>query len=210
VINAFTKISFNRWFKLLFGFLCVGTGVSFLKQANLGLSPWEVLNDGVSKTTGYPFGTASILVGIPILLLWIPIGEKLGIGTVLNTVLIGTFINLTLPIIPFASQIALQISWLALGLVMVGLGSAFYLGTRLGAGPRDGLMMGLYRRTGRSIRLVRTILEIGVLVIGWLMGGTIGIGTLTYALSIGSIIQFMFRLIGEHELASGHNRNEPA
>ena len=177
-----------------------------MKQSELGLSPWEVLHDGLSRLSGYELGTVSIFIGMIVLLLWIPMGERLGVGTILNIFLVGTVTNLTLPIVPAASQIILQLCWLVLGLAIIGLGSALYLSSRLGAGPRDGLMMGFNRRTGWSIRLVRTILEAGVLAIGWLLGGSIGIGTLAFALGIGPIIQFMFRLIGDHELASSGNR----
>jgi uncharacterized membrane protein YczE len=196
-----------RWVKLLLGLACFGTGITFMKQSQLGLSPWEVLHDGLSKVSGYQLGTVSIFIGIIVLILWIPMGEKPGIGTILNILLIGIVTNLTLVIIPPASQIYLQVFWLILGLLVIGLGSALYLGSRLGAGPRDGLMMGFYRRTGRSISLVRTVLEISVLVIGRLLGGTIGIGTLAFALGIGPIIQFMFRLTGDHELASSPGMN---
>lgn len=205
-ILALSEISINRWLKLLLGLALFGTGITFMKQADLGLSPWEVLNDGISKMTGYPLGTVSIFIGIVILLLWIPIGEKPGVGTLLNILLVGTVTNLTLLVIPSVAQPVLQISWLAIGLLVIGLGSALYLGSRLGAGPRDGLMMGFHRRTGSSIRVVRTILEISVLVLGWRLGGTIGVGTLAFALGIGFIIQLMFRLTGEHELAASRER----
>jgi uncharacterized membrane protein YczE len=205
---AFLGISFNRWLKLLIGLACFGTGITFMKQSQLGLSPWEVLHDGLSKVSGQQLGTVSIFIGVIVLLLWIPIREKPGIGTILNILVIGTVTNLTLSIIPAVDQdqVLAQSSWLILGLLLIGLGSALYLGSRLGAGPRDGLMMGFYRRTGWSIRLVRTMLEISVLAIGWLLGGTIGIGTLAFALGIGPIVQFMFRLTGEHELASSRSR----
>jgi uncharacterized membrane protein YczE len=200
------KISFQRWFKLLTGLVCFGIGIAFMKQSQLGLSPWEVLHDGLSKVSGVQIGTVSIFIGILVLLLWIPIREKPGIGTILNILIVGTVTNLTLLITPIASQLLLQIFWLVSGLLIIGLGSALYLGSRLGAGPRDGLMMAFYRRSGRSIRVVRSIIEISVLLIGWLLHGTIGIGTLAFAITIGPIIQFMFRLIGDHELASNRSR----
>jgi uncharacterized membrane protein YczE len=208
-MSAFLEISFKRWFKLLLGLLFCGIGITFMKQSQLGLSPWEVLHDGISKISGYQLGTISILIGLLVLLLWIPMREKPGIGTILNMLLIGIVTNLTLLVIPPVSQTVLQTSWLVLGVLLIGLGSALYLGSRLGAGPRDGLMMGFYRRTGWSIRLVRTLIEVSVLGLGWRLGGTIGIGTLAFALGIGPIIQLMFRLTGdERELASA-TRNEP-
>jgi uncharacterized membrane protein YczE len=204
--SEFLGISYKRWLKLLVGLVCFGTGITFMKQSQLGLSPWEVLHDGLSKVSGQQLGTVSIFIGVIVLLLWIPLREKPGIGTILNILIVGTVTNLTLPIIPAVDQVLAQSSWLTLGLLLIGLGSALYLGCRLGAGPRDGLMMALYHRTGWSIRVVRTILEVSVLAIGWRLGGTIGIGTLAFALGIGPIVQFMFRLTGDHEFASGRNR----
>ena len=205
-MQSILKISSDRWLKLLAGLICFGAGIAFMKQSQLGLSPWEVLHDGLSKISGIQIGTVSIFIGILVLLLWIPIREKPGIGTVLNILIIGTVTNLTLLITPISSQFLIQIFWLTVGLLTIGLGSALYLSSRLGAGPRDGLMMAFYRRSGWSIRLVRSIIEISVLLIGWLIGGTVGIGTLAFALGIGPIIQFMFRLIGDHELASSRSR----
>jgi len=203
-------VSFQRWFKLLAGLVCYGIGISFMKQSQLGLSPWEVLHDGLAKISGIQIGTVSIYIGILVLILWIPMREKPGIGTVLNILIVGTITNLTLPIIPIVDQLLLQIIWLVLGLLIIGLATALYLSSRLGAGPRDGLMMSFHRRAGWSIRLVRSIIEICVLAIGWLLHGTIGIGTLAFAFGIGPIIQFMFRLIGDHELASNRIRTKPA
>ena len=200
------QVSFQRWFKLLTGLVCYGVGLSFMKQSQLGLSPWDVLHDGLAKLIGVQIGTVSIFIGILVLLLWIPIREKPGIGTVLNIFLVGTVTNLMLPITPIPDQLWLKIVWLVLGLLMIGLATALYLGSRLGAGPRDGLMTGLHRRSNRSIRLIRTAIEASVLLIGLLFGGTIGIGTLAYTFGIGPIIQFMFRLTGDAELASSRNR----
>jgi uncharacterized membrane protein YczE len=200
-------ISFERWLKLLLGLICFGIGIAFMKQSQLGLSPWEVLHDGLSKVSGMQIGTVSIFIGILVLLLWIPIRERPGIGTILNIIIVGTVTNLTLLVTPVSGQLVQQIFWLAAGLLIIGLGSALYLSSRLGAGPRDGLMMAFYRRSGWSIRLVRSIIEISVLIIGIFFGGTVGIGTLAFAFGIGPIIQFMFRLIGDHELASRHNKS---
>lgn len=199
-------VSFIRWFKLLSGLVCFGIGIALMKQSQLGLSPWEVLHDGLARASGIQIGTISILIGIPVLLLWIPLRERPGIGTILNILIVGNVTNLTLLILPIPGQLALQMIWLILGLLIIGLASALYLSSRLGAGPRDGLMMSLYRRTGMSIRLVRSAIEIGVLLLGWLLHGAVGIGTLAFAFGIGPIIQFMFRLIGDHELASNHSR----
>ena len=205
-MQTILKISFQRWFKLLAGLVCFGIGIAFMKQSQLGLSPWEVLHDGFAKVSGVQIGTVSILIGALVLLLWIPTREKPGIGTVLNILIIGTVTNLTLLITPIASQLPLQVFWLVTGLLGSGLGSALYLGSRLGAGPRDGLMMAFYRRSGWSIRLVRSVIESSVLLVGWLLGGKIGVGTLAFAFGIGPLIQFMFRLTGDRDLASSRTR----
>lgn len=206
VFRKIADVSPKRWFKLLTGLVCYGIGITFMKQSQLGLSPWEVLHDGLSKISGIQIGTISIYTGILILLLWIPIREIPGIGTVLNILIVGNITNLTIPIVPLAGELFLQIIWLVLGLLIIGLATALYLGSRLGAGPRDGLMMGFHRRAGWSIRLVRSIIEVSVLAIGWLLHGTIGIGTVAFAFGIGPIVQWMFRLIGDHELASNRKQ----
>jgi uncharacterized membrane protein YczE len=205
-MRMISKISFQRGFKLLAGLVCFGIGIAFMKQSQLGLSPWEVLHDGLARVSGVQIGTVSIAIGILVLLLWIPIHEKPGIGTVLNILIIGSVTNLTLLIMPLASQLPQQIFWLAAGLFGSGLGSALYLGSRLGAGPRDGLMMAFYRRSGWSIRLVRSVIELSVLAIGWLLGGKIGVGTLAFAFGIGPLIQVMFHLTGDRELASSQHQ----
>src|SRR5688572_11710051 len=181
-------ISSRRWVKLLIGLVCFGTGITFMKQSQLGLSPWEVLHDGISKVSGHPLGTVSIFIGVIVLLLWIPLREKPGIGTIINTLLVGTTTNLTLPVIHPVGELILQIALVVICLLPVGLGRAPYLGPRLGAGPGDGLMMGLFHRTGWGIRGGRNVLEVSVLAIGWRLGGAIGIGTLAFALGIGPII----------------------
>jgi uncharacterized membrane protein YczE len=200
------EVSFQRWCKLLTGLGCYGIGLSFMKQSQLGLSPWDVLHDGLSKITGAQIGTISIYVGILVLLLWIPIREKPGIGTVLNIFVVGIVTNLTLPIILIPDQLWLKIVWLVVGLLLIGLATALYLGSRLGAGPRDGLMTGIHRRSSWSIRLIRTGIELSVLLIGLLFGGTIGIGTLAYAFGIGPLIQVMFHLTGDQDLISHPTR----
>ncbi len=193
--RALTRVSLQRWIMLLAGLTCFGFGVALMVKAGLGLSPWESLHQGISFHTGIPIGTVSILLGAPILLLWLPLGERPGIGTVLNVVLIGLVTNVSLSMLPGFTHFVGQLVEMALGIAVIGLGSALYLGSRLGAGPRDGLMMGLSRKTGRSIRLTRTAIEITVLLIAWLLGGTIGLGTLAFALGIGPAVQLAFKLL---------------
>src|SRR3712207_2802957 len=148
LISSLFKIPLSRWAKLLAGLALIGIGIAFTKQANLGLGPWDVLSDGLAQLTGIQFGTASIIVGVLVLLLWIPIREKPGVGTVANVVLVGAFTDMALAVVRSASGVLLQSVWLIAGLLLIGLGSALYLGSQLGAGSRDGLMLGLSRKTG--------------------------------------------------------------
>jgi uncharacterized membrane protein YczE len=176
--------------RLLVGLVMFGIGVALMAQAGLGLGPWEVFHQGISRQTGIPLGTVSILVGIPILLLWSPLGERPGIGTVLNIALIGLVTNLTIALVPAQTDLGPQLAMMAGGVLLIGLASGVYLSADLGAGPRDGLMTGIHHRFGWSIRRARTLLEVTVLVIGWLMGGTVGLGTVVFALGIGPIVQW--------------------
>ncbi|MCL4506667.1 MAG: hypothetical protein M1434_14685 [Chloroflexi bacterium] len=189
-------ISAQRWLRLMGGLVCFGFGIAMMVQAGLGLGPWESLNQGISFHVGLPIGTISILLGVPILGLWLPLGERIGVGTLLNVVCIGTVTNLSLLFLPRFSVLLLQLAQMALGIVIIGIGSGLYLSTRLGAGPRDGLMMGLSRRTGWSVRATRTAIELTVLAAAWLLGGTIGIGTLAFALGIGPVVQLVFGVLG--------------
>lgn len=193
----------RRWARLLAGLLAFGVGIALMKHSDLGLGPWEVLNDGLSRQLGMELGTVGILVGIPILLLWLPLRERPGIGTLINIVVIGVVINAVLATLPPLAALTgltpgapfvAQGAEMAIGITVIGLGSALYLGAEMGAGPRDGLMMGLTRRTGWSLRVTRTLIEIVVLSAGWLLGGTVGVGTLAFALLIGPVIQWMFAL----------------
>jgi uncharacterized membrane protein YczE len=171
-----------------------GTGVAMMVQARLGLGPWEALNQGIARQTGLAIGTVSVLLGIPILALWWPLGERPGIGTLLNVVLVGLSTNAALTVIPVAVEPWAQLGLMAAGVVTVGLGSGLYLGADLGPGPRDGLMTGLHHRTGWSIRRARTTIELTVLVIGWALGGTIGLGTVVFALGIGPLVQAFLKV----------------
>ena len=159
-------------------------------RADLGLSPWQVFHQGVAENTGVAIGTVTIFTGFVVLLGWIPLRERFGLGTILNVALIGNVMNVSLLLLPddFGS---LPVRWIAMfvGILLIGLGSGLYIGAAMGPGPRDGLMTGLARR-GLHISKVRTGLEISVLAIGWLLGGTVGAGTLAFALAIGPLIAF--------------------
>jgi len=186
---------------LVLGLVLFGIGIALMAAAGIGLGPWEVLHQGISRHTGIPFGTVSILLGVPILLLWIPLGEYPGFGTILNVVLIGMATNLVLPLLPRPTEPALQVPMMLVGVVVIGLGSGLYLGAGLGPGPRDGLMTGMHHRYGWSIRRARTAVEVAALVIGFLLGGTVGLGTVVFAFGIGPIVQLFLRLLGHGERA---------
>ena len=181
--------------QLMFGLVVVGLGFALMVESNLGLGPWEVLHQGISNRIGIPIGTVGIFVGLLVLAAWIPLRQRLGIGTVLNVITIGVVIDLTMLVIPDLDS--LLIRWPALlgGLLLVGIGGGLYIGAGLGPGPRDGLMTGMAGRGWFSIRTARTVLEITALTAGWLLGGTVGIGTLLFAVGIGPLVQlFLGRL----------------
>jgi len=165
-----------------------------LTRAHLGLDPWDVLNEGLTKLTGLSFGTVTAIVAVLVLLLWIPLRQKPGIGTVSNIVVISVTVDAVRAVLPDQSMLVWQILMMVGGIVLNAVATAVYVGTRLGPGPRDGLMTGLHARTGWSVRLVRTGIEVVVLACGWLLGGTVGVGTVLYALSIGPLTQALLPL----------------
>jgi uncharacterized membrane protein YczE len=177
--------------KLLLGLVTFGAGIALMVEAGLGLGPWEALNQGIARQLGLEIGTVSILLGIPILALWWPLGERPGIGTVCNVVLIGTSTNVALAVLPTPpeSALAVRLATMLGGVVVIAIGSGLYLSTDLGPGPRDGLMTGIHHRFGWSIRRARTAVELSVLLLGWLLGGTVGLGTIVFALGIGPLVQ---------------------
>jgi uncharacterized membrane protein YczE len=175
---------------LVLGLIVFGTGVAMMAAAGVGLGPWEAFHQGISRLTGIPLGTVSILLGLPILALWIPIGQRPGIGTFLNVLLIGSSTNVALSLLPHPTELPLQVAQMALGVVTIGIGSGLYLGVDLGPGPRDGLMTGLHAKYGWSIRRARTIVELTVLTLGFLLGGTVGLGTVAFAFGIGPVVQW--------------------
>ncbi len=185
-----------RWFLLLAGLALFGAGVALMVRSELGLGPWDVLHEGISHHTGLQIGTITILTGILVLLSWIPLRQRMGIGTVLNILCIGLATNATLDILESPLGLPLRLLWLVAGILLVGLGSGMYLSSHFGAGPRDGLMMGLHKRTGLSVSAIRTALELSVLLLGWLLGGTVGPGTLLFAFGIGPIVQPVLHFFG--------------
>jgi uncharacterized membrane protein YczE len=175
-----------RLVQLYLGLLLYGVSSSLLVLAGLGLDPWDVFHQGLSRTFGLAIGTWAILVGVAVLLLWIPLRQRPGIGTLSNVVLVGATMNVVLGHVHAPHALAARIGLLVCGVFLNGVATGAYIGAGLGPGPRDGLMTGLAAR-GHSIRVVRTGIEVAVLVTGWLLGGTVGVGTVLYALSIGPL-----------------------
>ena len=175
---------------LLAGLWIFGTGEAAIVAADLGNSPWTVFAQGVAKHSPLTIGSATVVSSFVILLVWIPLRQRPGLGTVLNAILIGVAIDAMLPLLPDARDVVARAALLGAGIALVSLGSGLYLTTRLGPGPRDGLMTGLSRRTGRSLRLWRTLIELSALAVGWALGGVAGIGTVAFAALIGPGVQF--------------------
>jgi uncharacterized membrane protein YczE len=180
----------RRVSQLFAGLVLYGISMAFMIESGLGLNPWDVFHQGVSDTTGISFGWVVILAGIPILLLWIPLRQKPGFGTVANLVVIGFVVDGALAVLQPGESMAMRITYLVVGIVLNGVASGLYIGSNLGPGPRDGLMTGLHGRFPRlSIRLIRTSIELLVLGVGFLLGGTVGVGTILYAVTIGPLVQ---------------------
>lgn len=183
----------RRFVQLLLGLFLYGIGISLMVRAGIGIAPWDVLTQGVSKQTGLSFGLLTNLIGLAVLLMWIPIRQKPGLGTVLNVALIGPSANFGLWVFPQFEGLWQQIPAFTAGLSVLALATGMYIGANFGPGPRDGLMTGLHRRTGWPIGRVRTGIEASVLLAGWAMGGDAGWGTLAFALAIGPMCAMTLR-----------------
>jgi uncharacterized membrane protein YczE len=179
----------RRLLQLVAGLGLYGTSMAMQLRATLGVDPWDVFHQGLARHLPLSFGLVTAVTGVVVLLLWVPMRQRPGIGTIANVIVIAISVDAALALIPAPSNLPARVALMAGGIVLNGVASAAYIGTRLGPGPRDGLMTGLAARTGRSIRLVRTGLEVTVLATGWLLGGTVGIGTVAYALAIGPLTQ---------------------
>lgn len=183
-----------RLARCIAGLAMFGIGISLIIEAHLGAAPWDVFHQGLSELTGISVGHVIVIVGLLLLLLWIPLRQKPGVGTLLNALEIGFTVDLIMPLIPGTDALVVRLGYLVAGIVVVAIGSGLYIGSGLGAGPRDGLMIGL-GRLGLSVRVARTAIEVTVLVIGVLLGGTIGVGTLAFTFGIGPLVQiFLPRL----------------
>lgn len=184
----------RRLLQLYLGLIAYGVSMVLMLQAQLGLMPWDVLHQGIALQGGWPMGRVAIAVGFLVLLAWIPIRQKPGIGTISNVIVIGLVFDATMALVGDAladTALASRIALLIGGIVLNALATASYIGAHFGPGPRDGLMTGLARRSGWSLRLIRTIIEGSALLIGFLLGGKLGLGTVAYALVIGPLIQAM-------------------
>ncbi|WP_018350687.1 YczE/YyaS/YitT family protein [Longispora albida] len=180
----------KRLLQLYAGLTVYGISMALMIEAKLGSMPWDVFHQGVAKQTGLALGWVVMGVGALVLLLWIPLRQKPGIGTISNVLVIGFVAQSTLELLPTPDLLPVRVAFLVTGVVLNGLAGGLYIGARLGPGPRDGLMTSIAARTGKSIRLVRTLIEIAVVTSGFLLGGTLGLGTALYALTIGPLVQF--------------------
>ncbi|MCA2204335.1 YitT family protein [Streptomyces sp. SMS_SU21] len=183
----------RRLFQLYGGLALYGASSALLVRSGLGLEPWNVLHQGLSERTGLSMGVVLTAVGALVLLLWIPLRQRPGLGTVSNVLVIGVAMDATLALVPDAHGMAVRVALMASGIVLNGAATGLYIAARFGPGPRDGLMTGLHQRTGVSVRLVRTAIEITVVVTGFLLGGTVGVGTVLYAVAIGPLAQLFLR-----------------
>lgn len=186
----------RRLARLLTGLVLFGIGDALLIDAALGTSPWTVLSQGVALRTPLSVGVATQLIGAAVLLAWLPLRERPGLGTLLNVVVIGAVIDLARPFVPEPATLLARWALLLAGIAIVGLGSGLYLTARLGPGPRDGLMTSIARRSRRPVALVRVCIEVSVLLAGWALGGVVGLGTLAFAVLIGPAVATGLRLLG--------------
>ncbi len=181
--------------QLYAGLFLYGFSMAMMIKADLGLDPWDVLHQGLSRYLPVSFGTVTIIVGAVVLLLWIPLRQWPGLGTISNVFVIGLSADFGLWLLPTSDALAVRIGLMVAAVVLNGLAGAAYIGSHFGPGPRDGLMTGLVARTGGSLRLIRTGIEVSVLVVGFLLGGTVGVGTVLYAVAIGPLVQLFLPLV---------------
>jgi uncharacterized membrane protein YczE len=183
----------RRLAQLYAGLALYGASMALMIHADLGLDPWDVFHQGLSQHLHLSFGTITIITGAAVLVLWIPLRQRPGLGTVSNVLVIGLAVDATSAVLPSPRGLLIRAVLLVSGIVLNALAGGAYIGAGFGPGPRDGLMTGLHRRTGGSLRVIRTGIEVSVLLLGVLLGGTVGVGTVAYALSIGPLVQFFLR-----------------
>ena len=185
----------RRLIQLLLGLSLYGVSLALMVRAHLGLDPWDVFHQGLAQRLGWSLGTVVNVVGALVLLMWVLLRQRPGLGTVANIFVVGTLADAALWLLPPVTAWPLRVVLLIGGVLLNGLATAAYIGAGLGPGPRDGLMTGLVRRTGRSVGWIRTSIEVTVLSVGWLLGGSVGLGTLAYALLIGPLVQVLLPLL---------------
>ena len=184
-------------FYLVLGLILFGIGEALLVTANIGVSPWFVLHQGLAFKTGYSIGITTFIVSVVVLLLWFPLKQKPGIGTILNAILISLVLDLSIFILPYPADFFYQLIQVIFGILIIGIGSGFYLAANLGPGPRDGLMTGLNKQINQSLTLIRTFLEFSAVGIGFYLGGIVGIGTILYAVGIGFSVSAGLFIVGK-------------
>ena len=182
------KPKFSTFFFLCFGLMLFGLGEGLLIVSLTGASPWSVLAQGISLNVNLSIGTITLFISIAVLILWIPLGQKPGMGTIFNALIIALMIDICIKFVPSPSSYIYQLILAVISVITVGIGGGIYLVSNLGAGPRDGLMIGLQKVTNSPVALVRAILEISVVTVGWYLGGTVGVGTLLFAFGIGPCV----------------------
>src|ERR1700722_4449102 len=197
----------RRLVQLFAGLVLYGVSSSMLLLAGLGVDPWDVLHQGLARRTGIPVGTWAIIAGAAVLLLWIPLRQRPGLGTLCNVVVVGAVIDLVLAVVTPPRSLPVQAAVMVSGVVLNGVATGLYIGAGLGPGPRDGLMTGFAAR-GHSLRLVRTCIELTVLAAGWLLGGTVGVGTVVYAVCIGPLAHIFVPLFNRTAPAPAAVRGE--
>lgn len=195
----------ERFIRCASGLACFGIGIAFFVRSRIGVPPWDVFHQGIARLTGLPLGTNIIIVSFFVLILWIPLRIRPGLGTIMNALEIGFVENLAQDLIPRSDSIVVRILFVVAGMCAISAGSGLYIGAQFGSGPRDGLMIGLNQRFGWSIRASRTVVEVAVMLVGLALGGTVGVGTFVFALGIGPMVQVtlrMFRMGTQERLAA--------
>lgn len=200
----------SRIARLLIGLVLYGVGCALTVAAGLGVDPWTVFAQGLSRVTGVGIGWITNIVGLAVLLLWIPLHQRPGVGTIANILLVGTSMQVALWVLPHPDQLWMQALLLVAGVVLVAAASGLYIGARFGPGPRDGLMTGLHGRFGWPIWACRLLVEGSVLLLGWFLGGTVGIGTVVFALGIGPLVHLAMPLLAFSRSAPRPRRLTPA
>ncbi|WP_438387176.1 YczE/YyaS/YitT family protein [Actinopolyspora saharensis] len=195
----------SRLVQLFAGLVLYGTSMAMMVRSGLGLAPWDVLHEGLAESAGTGFGVVTALIGASVLLLWVPLRQRPGLGTVANVVVVALSVDAALWLLPTVESPLVGALLLVGGVLCNGVATATYVGSRFGPGPRDGLMTGLHERTGLSLRTVRTGLEVAVLVTGWLLGGTVGVGTACYALAVGPLTQLAMPVVAVSTARAGQS-----